>query len=103
MNQWMDMLTKYEYTGILILLLLQMILVISAIHMLRRLKRHVEMIQNKVTDYLAVVMEEETVDETEPQTHVVSEQERRMVESLARKKELSQEEIFNAVLQEIFP
>lgn len=103
MNQWMDMLTKYEYTGILILLLLQMILVISAIHMLRRLKRHVEMIQNKVTDYLAVVMEEETVDEQEPQAHVVSEQERRMVESLARKKELSQEEIFNAVLQEIFP
>lgn len=103
MNQWMDMLTKYEYTGILILLLLQMILVISAIHMLRRLKRHVEMIQNKVTDYLAVVMAEETADETEPQTHVVSEQERRMVESLARKKELSQEEIFNAVLQEIFP
>lgn len=103
MEEWIKLLTEYEYLGILLLLVVQMILVIAAIHMLRRLKRHVETIQNKVSDYLAVVMAEETTEETVPQEHVVSEQERRMVEALTRKKELSQEEIFNAVLQEIFP
>ena len=102
MEQWITLLTEYGYMGILILLFVQMILVITAIHMLKRLKRHVETIQNRVTNYLAVVMEEEE-EEKLPQGHVVSEQERRMVESLTRKKAVSQEELFNAVLQEIFP
>ena len=102
MEQWITLLTEYGYMGILILLFVQMILVITAIHMLKRLKRHVETIQNRVTDYLAVVMEEEE-EEKLPQGHVVSEQERHMVESLTRKKAVSQEELFNAVLQEIFP
>lgn len=104
MSTVLEILTRYGLAGVIILLLVQMILIITAIGMIRRLKKHVEMIQKKVQDYLAVVMEEEA--ETEPEDleeRVISGQERQMKESLAKRQKVQQEEIFNAVLQEIFP
>lgn len=104
MSTVLEMLTKYGTAGMVVLLLVQMIMIIGAMGMIRRLRKHVEMIQNKVQDYLAVVMEEDS--ETEQAVsgeRMISGQERQMMESLARRQKVQQEEIFNAVLQEIFP
>ena len=104
MSTVLEILTRYGMAGVIILLLVQMVLIITAIGMIRRLKKHVEMIQKKVQDYLAVVMEEEAEAEPEDlEERVISGQERQMKESLARRQKVQQEEIFNAVLQEIFP
>ena len=104
MSTVLEMLAKYGTAGMVVLLLVQMIMIFAAMGMIRRLRKHVEMIQNKVQDYLAVVMEEDT----EPEQvlsgeRMISGQERQMMESLARRQKVQQEEIFNAVLQEIFP
>lgn len=104
MSTVLEMLTKYGTAGMVILLLVQMIMIIAAMGMIRRLKKHVEMIQSKVQDYLAVVMEEAPESEqTDSGERMISVQERQMMESLARRQKVQQEEIFNAVLQEIFP
>lgn len=104
MSTVLEMLTKYGTAGMVVLLLIQMILIFAAMGMIRRLRKHVESIQNKVQDYLAVVMEEEPeMEQTVSGERVISGQERQMMESLARRQKAQQEEIFNAVLQEIFP
>ncbi len=96
MSTVLEILTRYGLAGVIILLLVQMVLIITAIGMIRRLKKHVEMIQKKVQDYLAVVMEEEAEAETEPEDmeeRVISGQERQMKESLAKRQKVQQEEI----------
>ena len=104
MSTVLEMLAKYGTAGMVVLLLVQMIMIFAAMGMIRRLRKHVEMIQNKVQDYLAVVMEEDPEPEQVlPGERMISGQERQMMESLARRQKVQQEEIFNAVLQEIFP
>ncbi len=93
----------YGDVGVFCLVFLQMIMVIVAIRMVRRVKKDMAGIKDKVLDYLSVVMDEEEEEETQAQEHIISLQERQMKESLERKQKKQQEEIFNAVLQEIFP
>lgn len=103
MQTILEVFSMYGNLAVLILLLILMIMVGVGIRRVKQLKRHVEMIQNKVAAYLAVVMEEEELLPEEAPGHVISLQERQMKETVERKQKRQQEEIFNAVLQEIFP
>lgn len=102
MRTVLELLMTYADIGILCLAFLQMIMIIAVIHMVRRQGKQISKIQNKVLEYLEVVMEEESPAGESPE-HVLSVQERQMTEALARKQKNQQEELFNAVLQEIFP
>lgn len=104
MEAVLETLLKYKDVGVAGMLLLQMIMLLVAIFMVRRLSRYVRKIHKTVEDYINVIMEEEV--ETEQQTeiaHVMSGQERQMMETISQKKKQQEEEVFNAVLQEIFP
>ncbi len=101
MNQILELLEQYLYLELLGLVLIQMIIMMSAIHKIKKLSRYVRSIRDGVEDYLETVLS----DEDEPQTgsaHVVSGQERQMMDTIRQKKR-QQEEVFDAVLQEIFP
>ncbi len=101
MNQILELLEQYLYLELLGLVLLQMIIMMSAIHKIKKLSRYVRSIRDGVEDYLDTVLSEEEQPQTEP-VHVVSKQERQMKDKIQQKKR-QQEEVFDAVLQEIFP
>lgn len=106
MTQIWQMIVQYRDVGMVALILIQMIILSVTIHLTRKLTQYVKSIHEKVLDYLQVVMAEEMPVEENVQAdeqHVVSGQERQMVDAIAQKKKMQQEALFNAVLQEIFP
>ncbi len=100
----LETLSKYKDIGITGVLLVQMIMLLVCIFMVRRLSRYVRKIHKAVQDYINVIMEEEveTEQQIEPQ-RVMSGQELQMMETISQRKRQQEEEVFNAVLQEIFP
>lgn len=104
MNQIWEFLIRYQYECLGILFAIQMIMILAAVIMIKKLNRHVNDIHNKVADYLEVILAEEDEKNEQPVAqHLVSEQERQMVNSIIAKKKQQEEAVFNAVLHEIFP
>ncbi len=104
MNQILELVVQYRFAGMAILFGIQMIMLIIAIHMVRKLSRYIASIHEKVQEYLQVVLaDNEKEDEQPVAQHLVSEQEKQMMNSIMEKKKQQEEAVFNAVLQEIFP
>ena len=91
----------YEYANYIILagMLLQMIIILQILVKVNRTGRRLQVIQDKVEDYLNVILTEDGTKE-EP---LVSRQEEQMRDSIEKKRNQQEEAVFNAVLKEIFP
>ena len=91
----------YEYANYIILagMLLQMIIILQILVKVNRTGRRLQVIQDKVEDYLNVILTEDGTKE-EP---LVSRQEEQMRDSIEKKRKQQEEAVFNAVLKEIFP
>lgn len=104
MKQIWEFLLQYQYAILGILFIIQMIMMVLAVWMIKKLSRHVDSIHRKVEDYLQVVLSEEDNEGEQPVAqHMVSEQEKQMMNAILAKKKQQEEAVFNAVLQEIFP
>lgn len=104
MNQIIEFLIRYQYECLEILFAIQMILILAAVIMIKKLNRHVNEIHHKVSDYLEVILAEEDEQNVQPVAqHLVSEQEKQMMNAIIAKKKQQEEAVFNAVLHEIFP
>lgn len=122
----LELLHNYDYACVAGLLMIQLILTIAVIAMVAQLRKNVAEIRGRVSDYLKLVLEdandEEKTEEREDNTkepeagtspeRMISRQELQMQETIRQhreeiQKELDrrreQEELFAAVLQEIFP
>ena len=91
----------YEYANYIILagMLIQMIIILQILVKVNRTGRRLQVIQDKVEDYLNVILTEDGTKE-EP---LVSRQEEQMRDSIEKKRKQQEEAVFNAVLKEIFP
>ncbi|MCI6784170.1 MAG: hypothetical protein MR594_11220 [Lachnospiraceae bacterium] len=76
-----------------------MIIILQILVKVNRTGRRLQMIQEKVEDYLNVILTEDSGKE-EP---LVSRQEEQMRDSIEKKRKQQEEAVFNAVLKEIFP
>lgn len=104
MDQILKFLIQYQYACLGVLFAIQMIMMMVAVIMIKKLNRHVNDIHRKVVDYLEVVYSEEEEKGEQPVAqHLVSEQEKQMMNVIMAKKKQQEEAVFNAVLHEIFP
>ena len=104
MDQILKFLIQYQYACLGVLFAIQMIMMMVAVIMIKKLNRHVNDIHHKVADYLeAIYAEEEEKSEQPVAQHLISEQEKQMMNAIMAKKKQQEEAVFNAVLHEIFP
>ena len=91
----------HEYADYIILagMLLQMIIILRILIKVNQTGCRLQRIQNKVEDYLNVILTED-IQKEEP---FVSGQEEQMRDSIEKKRKQQEEAVFNAVLKEIFP